>query len=109
MYPHVSVPSYLKKVKPMPSDNAGEEADKAHLYDYPRRKDIYKPLPLEGFYDVPSSRPAHQAFVDEAGLHYDVPSSLSLIERSGTDVQGAIIGHEKEQENLDHRGKTKRK
>ena len=106
MYPHVSVPSYLKKVKPMPSDNASEEADKAHLYDFPRRKDIYKPLPLEGFYDFPSSKPQ---FVNEAGLHYDVPSSLSLTERSGTDMQGPIISHEMEQQNLDHRGKTKRK
>ena len=108
MYPHVSVPSYFKKVKPMPTENVNEDADKAHLYDYPRRKEIYKPLPLEGFYDIPSSKP-QQAFVDEAGLHYDVPSSLSLVDKSGTDMQGQIIIHEKEQENLEHRGKTKRK
>jgi hypothetical protein len=78
MYPHVSVPSYLKKVKPMPSDNAMMMSDEAaHLYDCPRRKDIYKPLPLEGFYDIPSNK-----------SHYDVPSSLSLIERSEADMQG---------------------
>ena len=109
MYPHVSVPSYLKKVKPMPTDNANEaNDDKAHLYDCPRRKDIYKPLPLEGFYDVPSSKP-QQGFVNEAGIHYDVPSSLSLVDKSGTDTQGQIISRNKEHESLEHRGKTKRK
>ena len=108
MYPHVSVPSYLKRVKPMPSDTVNEAADMAHLYDYPRRKDIYKPIPLEGHYDFPTSNP-QQAFTDDNVLHYDVPNSLSLIERSGTATQGQMTGYEKEKERLEHRGKTKRK
>ena len=89
MYPHVSVPSYLKKVKPMPADDATSD-EAAHLYDSPRRNDIYKPLPLEGFYDVPSSK-----------SHYDVPSSLSLTERSeAVDMQlGAGISYENERQN----------
>ena len=111
VYPHVSVPSYLKKVKPMPSGNtpaSDEAADKAHLYDHPRRKDIYKPLPLEGFYDFPSSKPLQQALVDKASFHYDVPSSLSLNE-AAADTRGPVTGHERGQENLEHRVKTKTK
>ena len=89
MYPHVSVPSYLKKVKPMPLDDTTSD-EVAHLYDCPRRNDVYKPLPLEGFYDFPSSR-----------SHYDVPSSLSLTERNeAVDMQGVGISYEK------NRGKT---
>lgn len=83
MYPHVSVPSYLKRVKAIPPRSINKEAEEDHLYDCPKRTDIYKQLPFEGHYDFPTSNPQMQAFVDETVLHYDVPSSLSLIKWSG--------------------------
>ena len=80
-YPYVSVPSHTRTLKPMPSDIA---SNTGHVYDHPKRRDIYKPLPLEGNYDSPPSNP-RQVLTDEAGRHYDIPSCLLLVaKRSGT-------------------------
>ena len=75
-YPHVSIPFYFKEVRPMPTDRAGAAAEMAHLYDYPKRMDVYKPLPLEGFYDDLTNGTSEQAGI---GLLYDQPTSLSLV------------------------------
>lgn len=88
LYPHVSVPFRLMTVKPMPSDTS-------HVYDCPKRKDVYKPLPLEGFYDVPSSNPKKE-FSDVTGSHYDLPKSLSLAASSKSTETGLKSGIEDE-------------
>ena len=93
-YPHVSVPASVRRG---PTAAASEPSDSADIYDHPRRKDIYRPLPLEGLYDVPSSIPKWTYDDDIECNHYDMPSSLSLVahgnERNETAMQGMFPGH----------------
>ena len=107
LYPHVSVPSHLRTIKPMPSETAGVSVYTVDhgLYDTPRRQDIYKPLPLqlEGVYDVPSGNPAKVLASVEEGLHYDLPSSLSRI----PSTKGGGQGRDKSSKSQDSRSEQK--
>lgn len=88
-YPSLSVPLHLQKAKELPSEVDNVSPDSAHIYDFPKRKDIYKPLPLEGLYDIPSSIPK-QEFTEVSGSHYDMPSSLSLVAMNKTKRETAM-------------------
>ena len=67
-YPHVSVPFRSKR--------GSAAAELAYLYE---RKDVFKPLPLEGYYvNLPVSSPTQAPTTNNVDFLYDEPTSLSL-------------------------------